>query len=163
MTTDVTALRRAEARFRGLLESAPDGIVVVDRSGTIVIVNSQTERMFGYNRDELIGNKIELLVPVTSRGHHVSDRSAYAADPRTRPMGAGRALTGRKKNGGEFPVEISLSPLQTEHGLLVTAVIRDISRRKRDEAKFRTLVETIPAVTFPTGDQVDESDVATIT
>jgi len=131
--TDVTALRRAEARFRGLLESAPDGIVVVDRGGTIVIVNSQTERMFGYSRDELIGNKIELLVPVGSRGHHARDRAAYSADPRTRPMGAGRALTGRKKNGGEFPVEISLSPLVTDQEALVMSIVRDITDRRRAE------------------------------
>jgi len=131
--TDVTALRRAEARFRGLLESAPDGIVVVDRAGTIVIVNSQTERMFGYSRDELLGNKIELLVPLSSRGHHARDRAAYAADPRTRPMGAGRALTGRKKNGGEFPVEISLSPLKSDQEELVMSIVRDITDRRRAE------------------------------
>src|ERR1051326_2171219 len=131
--TDVTALLRAEARFRGLLESAPDGIVVVDRGGTIVIVNSQTERMFGYSRDELIGNKIELLVPASSRGHHARDRAAYASDPRTRPMGAGRALTGRKKNGSEFPVEISLSPLITDQEALVMSIVRDITDRRRAE------------------------------
>src|SRR4051794_12440434 len=113
-TPDVVALRRAEARFRGLLESAPDGIVVVDGAGTIVIVNSQTERMFGYSREELIGNKIELLVPAGAHAQHARDRAAYSADPRTRPMGAGRALTGRTKSGSEFPVEISLSPLLTD-------------------------------------------------
>jgi PAS domain S-box-containing protein len=132
-TPDVVALRRAEARFRGLLESAPDGIVVVDRGGTIVIVNSQTERMFGYSRDELIGNKIELLVPLGSREHHGRDRAAYAADPRTRPMGAGRALTGRAKNGSEFPVEISLSPLVTDQESLVMSIVRDITDRRRAE------------------------------
>ena len=116
-----------------LLESAPDGIVVVDRAGTIVIVNSQTEKMFGYSRGELLGNKIELLVPVGSRARHTHDRAAYAADPRTRPMGAGRALTGRKKNGSEFPVEISLSPLVTEQESMVMSIVRDITDRRRAE------------------------------
>ena len=130
---DVTALQQAEARFRGLLESAPDGIVVVDRTGTIVIVNSQTERMFGYSREELIGNTIELLVPESSRKHHARDRAAYTAEPRTRPMGTGRALTGRAKNGREFPVEISLSPLLTDEESLVMSIVRDITDRRRAE------------------------------
>ena len=132
-TPDVVALRRAEARFRGLLESAPDGIVVVDGAGTIVIVNSQTERMFGYSREELIGNRIELLVPTGSRAQHSRDRAAYSADPRTRPMGAGRALTGRNKSGSEFPVEISLSPLLADEEPLVMSIVRDITDRRRAE------------------------------
>jgi PAS domain S-box-containing protein len=130
---DVAALRRAEARFRGLLESAPDGIVVVDRNGTIVIVNSQTERMFGYSREELLGKKIELLVAAGARERHARDRAAYAADPRTRPMGAGRALTGRTKDGSEFPVEISLSPLLSDEEPLVMSIVRDITDRRRAE------------------------------
>jgi PAS domain S-box-containing protein len=130
---DVTSQHRAEARFRGLLESAPDGIVVVDADGTIVIVNSQFERMFGYRRDELLGRKIEMLVPQRYSERHVHDRSAYAANPRTRPMGAGKALTGRTKAGTEFPVEISLSPLQTEQEQLVMSIVRDITDRRRAE------------------------------
>ncbi|HEV2720192.1 MAG TPA: histidine kinase dimerization/phosphoacceptor domain -containing protein [Thermoanaerobaculia bacterium] len=135
-------LVREEALFRGLLESAPDGIVVVDRRGSIVIVNSQTERMFGYSREELLGNRIEMLVPLSSRAHHAHDRAAYAADPHTRAMGAGRALTGRKKDGSEFPVEISLSPLSTEQDELVMSIVRDITdRRRADELMQASLRE----------------------
>jgi PAS domain S-box-containing protein len=129
--------RQAEERFRGLLESAPDGIVVVDSTGTIVIINSQTERMFGYSRRELVGQHIELLVPDRFRPKHVHDRDAYAADPRTRPMGAGRPLTGRKRDGTEFPVEISLSPLATEQGVLVMSIVRDITDRRRAEEQIQ--------------------------
>src|SRR5258706_329991 len=134
---DVTAQRGAEARFRGLLESAPDGIVVVDAQGTIVIVNSQTERMFGYGRDELVGQKIEILVPERFRPRHVGDRSSYGDDPHTRPMGAGRALTGLSRDGNEFPVEISLSPLHTEQGTLVMSIIRDITDRRHAEEQIQ--------------------------
>jgi len=130
---DVTALRQAESRFRGLLEAAPDGIVVVDSTGRIVIVNSQTERMFGYARQQLIGEPIEILVPDRFRDVHIADRDAYLGDPRTRPMGAGRALTGRKRDGTEFPIEISLSPLRTESENLVMSIVRDISERRRAE------------------------------
>jgi PAS domain S-box-containing protein len=130
---DVTAQQRAESRFRGLLESAPDGILVVDANGTIVIVNSQLERMFGYPREELLGQKIELLVPERYTKRHVHDRSAYSANPRTRPMGAGKALTGRTKAGAEFPVEISLSPLQTDQESLMMSIVRDITDRRRAE------------------------------
>jgi len=134
---DVTSQRQAEARFRGLLESAPDGIVVVDSSGKIVIVNSQTERMFGYTRQELLGEAIELLVPQRFRPSHVHDRDAYVADPRTRPMGAGRPLTGQKRDGSEFPVEISLSPLETDQGSLVMSIVRDITDRRRAEDQIQ--------------------------
>jgi PAS domain S-box-containing protein len=130
---DVTAQRAAEARFRSLLESAPDGIVVVDATGTIVIVNSQTERLFGYTRQELIGQPVEMLVPDRARATHDHDRLAYATDPTLRPMGAGRALSGRTKGGEEFPVEISLSPLVTDEGRMVMSIIRDITERRRAE------------------------------
>lgn len=133
---DVTPLRLAEARFRGLLESAPDGIVVVNSGGTIVIVNSQTETMFGYPREELIGQPIEMLVPGRYRTRHVHDRDTYMAGPRTRPMGAGRLLTGRRKDGREFPVEISLSPLETQGESLVMSIVRDVTERRRAEERM---------------------------
>ncbi len=142
---DTTQTRQLEAKFRGLLESAPDGMVVVDSTGRIAIVNSQIERIFGYPRDELIGQPIEMLVPERLRGVHVSDRNGYFRTPRTRPMGAGASsLTGRKRDGTEFPVEISLSPMRTEEGILVTAAVRDITERKKVEAKFRSFLEAAP-------------------
>jgi PAS domain S-box-containing protein len=135
---DMTTQRLAEARFRGLLESAPDSIIVVDTGGTITIVNSETERMFGYERQELLGQPIEMLVPDRSRGHHAADRAAYSADPKTRPMGAGRQLTGRRKDGGEFPVEISLSPLRTGQESLVISIVRDVTERRAFEQQIQT-------------------------
>jgi PAS domain S-box-containing protein len=139
---DTTQRRQAEAKFRGLLESAPDGIVVVDRSGSIVIVNSQTERIFGYRREELIGKPIEALVPGQFQKMHVAHRDGYLENPKTRPMGAaGGSLTGRKRDGTEFPVEISLSPMHTEDGLLVTAAIRDITERKLVETRLRASLQ----------------------
>jgi PAS domain S-box-containing protein len=136
---DTTQRRQAEAKFRGLLESAPDGVVVVDRSGKIVIVNSQTERIFGYSRDDLVGQPIEVLVPHRYGRDHVAHRDGYFENPKTRPMGsAATSLTGRKQDGTEFPVEISLSPMQTEDGLLVSAAIRDITERKAVENQLRT-------------------------
>jgi len=130
---DVTAQRHAEARFRGLLEAAPDGIVVVDSRGRIVIVNSQLERMFGYAREEMLGQSIDLLVPERFRATHDADRERYQSDPKTRPMGAGRSLSGRTKDGREIPVEISLSPLKTDVEDLVMSIVRDISERRRAE------------------------------
>src|SRR5258708_1260320 len=135
--SDVAEQRGADARFRGLLESAPDGIVVVDANGVIVIVTSQTERRFGHTGEELLGQHIEMLVPERFRPRHEGDRSAYASDPHTRPMGAGRALTGLTRNGEEFPVEISLSPLRTEQGVLVMSIIRDITDRRRAEEQIQ--------------------------
>ena len=136
---DIGLRKQQEAKFRGLLESAPDGIVVVDKSGKMVIVNRQAEILFGYNRDELIGQPVEILVPDQYRHNHVKDREDYTANPRTRPMGSGRSLSARRKDGSEFPVEISLSPLETEQGLLITSIIRDISERFRAEKEAKRL------------------------
>ncbi|HEY5902276.1 MAG TPA: PAS domain S-box protein, partial [Anaerolineales bacterium] len=130
---------RSEARFRGLLESAPDAIVVVDQSGNIQIVNSQTEKMFGYERSELLGQPVEMLVPKHLQKKHTRHRADYNQDHPARPMGIGLELFGVKKEGGEFPVEISLSPLEVERGLLISAAIRDVTQRKRDEEQIRTL------------------------
>lgn len=136
-----------------LLESAPDAIVIVDQLGRIEFVNTQTERLFGYERGELIGYALELLVPERYRMHHVSHRLTYLAAPRTRPMGAGVTLYARRKNGGEFPVEISLSPLRTPQGVRVMSAIRDITERKRADAKFRSLLESAPdAMVIVNGD-----------
>jgi PAS domain S-box-containing protein len=127
--------------LRGFLEAAPDAIVVVDGLGRIVIVNRLTERMFGYSRDELLGKTVELLVPERYRAHHHEDRDEYFREPRTRPMGDGRELAGRRKDGGEFPVEISLSPLDTGRGKLVISIIRDTTDRKLVETRLRASLQ----------------------
>ncbi len=128
---DVSNKRREERLFRGLLEAAPDAMVIVDQTGTIVLVNAQVERRFGYERSELIGKTVEMLVPERFAGMHVAFRSGYVAGPRTRPMGLAGDLYARRKDGSEFPVEISLAPLETDEGLLVSAAVRDISERRR--------------------------------
>jgi PAS domain S-box-containing protein len=127
----------SEETFRGLLESAPDAIVIVDQQGRILLVNSQTETVFGYNREDLLGHPLEMLIPLRFRHGHVNQRASYFASPTVRPMGSGRELYGRKKDGTEFPVEISLSPMNTSSGLVVTSVIRNVTERKRAEEALR--------------------------
>ena len=118
-----------EAKFEGLLDTAPDAIVAVDSAGVIQLVNRQAESLFGYDRQELIGAKIERLVPQRVRAGHPAHRASYVADPRTRPMGEGLNLSAVRKDGTEFPVDISLSAIQTHEGILVSAAVRDITTR----------------------------------
>jgi PAS domain S-box-containing protein len=135
---------QSEKRLRGLLEAAPDGMVIVDQEGVIVMVNAQMEKLFGYNREDVIGNRVELLVPARFKDIHPFHRGQYTKSPRPRPMGADLELYGLRKDGTEFPVEIRLSPMESEEENLVIAAIRDITDRKRAEEKFRGLLESAP-------------------
>jgi PAS domain S-box-containing protein len=127
----------AEGKFRELLESAPDPIVIVDAHGLIRIVNRQVEAIFGYARDELLNQPVEILMPERFRNGHTGHRAEYMRKPRTRPMGIGMELFGRHKNGREFPIEISLSPMHSDSEVLVTSIIRDLTGRKQVEERLR--------------------------
>ena len=128
----------------GLLEAAPDGIIAVDNRGRIVLANAQIEALFGYAREELIGQSVEMLVPEGTRAVHAAHRDRYERDRRRRPMGTGIQLAGRRRDGSEFPAEISLAAVTTRDGILVAAAIRDLSERNRGDAKFRSLLEAAP-------------------
>ena len=147
---DITERKKAEQKFRNLLENAPDAMIIVNEGGKIQLVNAQTEKLFGYERSELVGMPVETLVPQRLQHQHSSHRKEYAQSPRPRAMGAGLDLYARRKDGTEFPVEISLSPLESAEGTLISSAIRDVTERKRlaeqllqNEMRFRLLIDAV--------------------
>jgi PAS domain S-box-containing protein len=135
----------ADQRFRGLLEAAPDAMVVVDPTGTIVLVNGQVETLFGYQRTEVLGQPIEMLIPEAARADHRAHVAGYVRAPQPRRMGSGLDLFGRRKDGSEFPIEVGLSPVETGEGMLVSSAIRDVSERRLAEAQRAQLATIVEA------------------
>jgi PAS domain S-box-containing protein len=143
ISRDLSESTESEAKYRGLLEAAPDAMVVVDQGGEIVLLNVQAEKQFGYRRDELVGQKVKNIIPEGFAERMVADRTRSADDALAQQIGTGIELSGRRKDGSEFPIEIMLSPLQSAEGILVTAAIRDIAERKRRENDLSRLVAVV--------------------
>lgn len=135
--TDITGQKQAQEKFRRVVEGAPNAMLLVNQKGTIALVNIQAKRLFGYSREELLGQSIDTLVPARFRGAHPGHRAAFFADPKICPMGAGRDLYGLHKDDREIPIKIGLNPLETEEGLMVLSSIIDITERKRAEEEIR--------------------------
>jgi PAS domain S-box-containing protein len=140
---DITERKRAEEKFRLVVEAAPTGMVMVNREGILLLVNAQVEKLFGYSRSQLLNKPIEILVPERFRGKHPGYRAEFFVEPRPRSMGVGRDLYGLRQDGSEFPVEIGLNPIETEDGILVMASIIDITERKRIERELQDFNETL--------------------
>lgn len=145
---DISERTQWEEKLRIVVESAPSGMVLVDHSGIIRMVNAELERTFGYPRTELLGQPIEVLVPEAIRRQHVKDRTAFMAQPRSRAMGTGRELKGRRKDGSEFPLEVGLTSVQTATGLIIIATIMDVTERKQIETALRQAKETAEAASL---------------
>jgi len=139
-----STFEKAASKAQSLLETAPDAMVIVNQWGQVVLVNAQTEKLFGYSKQELLGHEVEMLIPEEFLKYHKHHRDKYFGQPKTRNMGQGMELYGKKKDGSTFPVEISLSPLKTDEGVFVSAAIRDITFRKKAENKFKGLLESAP-------------------
>ena len=142
---DISGRKKLEDRFRQVVESAPSAMVMISSVGRIAMVNAQAEQLFGYPRDEMLGQPIEMLVPERYRANHPGLRMGFFAKPLSRPMGAGRDLYGLKRDGSEFPIEIGLNPIETDEGNMVLSAIVDISGRKKLEDRFRQVVESAPS------------------
>jgi len=142
LENEIAERKRAEERFQLVVESAPNGFVMIDPAGRMVLVNSQTEKMFGYSRDELLGQPVEMLVPHRFRKQHPQYRVDYFVNPKVRAMGMGRDLFGQRKDGSEFPIEIGLNPINSPEGCFVLSAIVDITQRRQAEDRFRRAVES---------------------
>jgi len=148
LKTDIHKQELSERKFRALLDAAPDATVIVDEGGVIRMINQQAERLFGYTKEEMIGKRVEMLIPEALRGRHKDHRSGYADAPRVRMMGVGMELQALKKDGNLFPVAISLSPIRTAEGMMVSASVRDITESKDLEWNLRKSNEELEAFTY---------------